>query len=123
MSNATNRYKRRDRRRYTIRKKISGLPEKPRLSVFRSARHIYVQAIDDTTGRTLASASTCEKDTRDKLKTYPGNRDAAATVGKVLAERLTKQGITAAVFDRGGNLYHGRVKALADGAREGGLTF
>ena len=123
MGNENKKTDRRDRRRFHIRKKIFGLPEKPRLAVFRSARHIYVQAIDDTNGKTLASASTGEKDTRGKLKTYSGNREAAGEIGKVLAERLTKLGITKAVFDRGGNRYHGRVKALADGAREGGLQF
>jgi len=117
------REQRRHRRRYTIRKKISGGQYKPRLAVFRSAKHIYVQAIDDLSGRTLASASTCDKELRDQIKSYTGNSEAAAVVGKAIAERLKKLGISAAVFDRGGNRYHGRVKSLADGAREGGLEF
>jgi large subunit ribosomal protein L18 len=113
----------RRRRQFRIRKKIRGEAERPRLSVFRSAKHIYVQAVDDQAGRTLASASTYEKEIREKLKSYTGNRDSAVLVGKSIAERLTKLGVSKAVFDRGGNRYHGRVKALADSAREGGLQF
>ncbi len=93
----------------------------PRLSVFRSARHIYVQAVDDLTGNTLASASTKDKEVRDQVKGSAGNKEAAAVVGKAIGERLKKIGIETAVFDRGGNRYMGRVKALADGARESGL--
>jgi len=113
----------RRRRQFRIRRKIQGEAERPRLAVFRSARHIGVQAVDDLAGRTLASASTYEKEIREQLKSYPGNRESAALVGKSLAERLVKLGVSKAVFDRGGNRYHGRVKALADGAREGGLQF
>ena len=105
--------------RQAIRKAGAG---RARLSVFRSSKHIYAQVIDDTAGRTLASASSIEKDLREKLKT--GADTAAATeVGKLLAERAVKAGVKDVVFDRGGYLYHGRVKALADGAREGGLSF
>ena len=123
MAKTHSRALRRKKRRFTIRKKISGITTKPRLSIFRSAKHIYVQAIDDSVGKTLASASTCEKGLKDKLKTYPGNCKSAATVGKSIADKLTKLGVSDVVFDRGGNRYHGRVKALADGAREGGLKF
>ncbi|MEE8395104.1 MAG: 50S ribosomal protein L18 [bacterium] len=111
----------RGRRRFRIRRKVSGQPDRPRLAVFRSARHIYVQAIDDLSGKTIASASTGEKELRNKLTSYSGNRAAASLVGQQIAERLAKQGVKTAVFDRGGNRYHGRVKALADSAREHGL--
>ena len=123
MARKSDRAARRKRRQFRIRKKISGAAETPRLAVFRSTRHIGVQAIDDGTGRTLASASTYEKEFREGLKSYPGNRETAAAVGKLIAERLTKLGIAKAVLDRGGNRYHGRIKALADSAREGGLQF
>ena len=93
-----------------------------RLSVFRSSKHIYAQVIDDANGRTLVSASSLEKDMRGNLKTG-ANVDAAKAVGKRLAERASEKGIKQVVFDRGGYLYHGRVKALADAAREGGLEF
>jgi large subunit ribosomal protein L18 len=114
---------RRDKRRFRIRKRISGDAAKPRLSVFRSAKHIYVQAIDDGTGHTLAAAGTIEKTVAEAIKGTKGKVDAATAVGKAIAEKLLKLGVTAAVFDRGGNRYHGRVKALADGARAGGLQF
>jgi large subunit ribosomal protein L18 len=93
-----------------------------RLSVFRSSKHIYAQVIDDGAGRTLAAASSLDKDLREKLKTG-ADTSAAAEVGKLVAERAVKAGVKEVVFDRGGYLYHGRVKALADGAREGGLDF
>jgi large subunit ribosomal protein L18 len=93
-----------------------------RLSVFRSSKHIYAQVIDDTDGRTLASASSLEKEMRDSLKTG-ANIEAAKAVGKRVAERASAKGVKQVVFDRGGYLYHGRVKALADAAREGGLDF
>ena len=112
----------RRKRQYRIRKKVSGVAECPRLSVFRSTRHIGVQAIDDISGRTLAFASTYEKAMREQLK-YTGNKESAAAVGKSIAERLTKLGVSEVVFDRGGNQYHGRVKVLADSAREAGLKF
>ena len=98
------------------------LGKRPRLSVYRSGRHIYAQVIDDAEGRTLAAASTLEKDLKGRIKTG-ADRAAATEVGKLVAERAKAAGITAVVFDRGGYLYHGRVKALADGAREGGLEF
>lgn len=108
------------RRRKRVRKKIFGLPDRPRLSVFRSNRHIYAQIIDDTAGHTLASASSMEKglELEGKKKT-----EVAMEVGRLLAARAREKGIVRVVFDRGGNLYHGRVKALAEGAREGGLEF
>jgi large subunit ribosomal protein L18 len=96
--------------------------ERARLSVFRSSKHIYAQLIDDTSGRTVVSASSLEKDMRGALKTG-ANIDAAKAVGKMIAERASAKGIKQVVFDRGGYLYHGRVKALADAAREGGLDF
>ena len=105
--------------RQAIRKAGAG---RARLSVFRSSKHIYAQVIDDTAGHTLAAASSMEKDLREKLKTG-ADTAAAAEVGKLLAERAVKAGVKDVVFDRGGYLYHGRVKALADGAREGGLSF
>ncbi len=102
-----------------VRAKVSGTPERPRLNVFRSETNIYAQVIDDTTGRTLASASSLEKGfSCDGTKT-----DAARKVGQTVAERAKAKGIETVVFDRGGYLYHGRVQALAEGAREGGLQF
>ena len=109
--------KRRRRVRTALRAK-GGL--RPRLSVHRSGRHIYVQVIDDAAGKTVAAASTLEKDVRD---TSGANIDAATSVGKRIAERASAAGVTQVVFDRGGFLFHGRVKALADAAREGGLEF
>ncbi len=96
--------------------------KRARLSVFRSSKHIYAQVIDDADGRTLVSASSLEKEMRESLKTG-ANIEAAKTVGKRLAERAVAKGVKEVVFDRGGYLYHGRVKALADAAREGGLNF
>jgi len=101
-----------------IRKKLSGTAERPRLAVFRSIKHIYAQVIDDRTGTTLASASSAEKGSGDG-----GNVAGAKAIGKLVAERAKEKGIGAVVFDRGGFLYHGRVKALADAAREAGLQF
>ena len=109
----------RTRRHRRVRKKVTGTAERPRLAVFRSSRHIYVQAIDDRTGRTLASASTMEKDLRGGAT---ATVDAAKQVGKLVGERAKAAGITTVVFDRGGFKYHGRVAAVADGAREAGLT-
>lgn len=111
----------RRRIRYRIRSKVRGSAERPRLAVFRSDKHIYVQAIDDDTGKTLAQASTVEPDV--KAKGGPGKTAAAKAVGGAIAERLKGAGILTAVFDRGGFLYHGRVKALAEAAREAGLKF
>jgi large subunit ribosomal protein L18 len=96
--------------------------ERPRLSVFRSSKHIYAQIIDDVGGRTLAAASSLDKELRSKLKTG-ADKAAASEVGKMLAARAVQAGIKSVVFDRGGYRYHGRIKALADGAREGGLGF
>ena len=102
------------------RKKISGTPERPRLVVTRSAKHISVQVVDDLAGRTLVAASSMEAD----LRTLSGDKTAKAKrVGELVAERAKGAGIESVVFDRGGNKYHGRIAALADGAREGGLTF
>jgi large subunit ribosomal protein L18 len=111
--------KRRDRVRRALKKKSQG---HPRLSVHRSSKHIYAQVIDDAGGRTLAAASSLEKQLRGDLKTG-ADKDAAAAVGKLLAERATAAGVKSVVFDRGGFLFHGRIKALADAAREGGLKF
>lgn len=107
------------KRHKRVRAKISGTPECPRLCVFRTAKHIYAQVIDDVNGVTLASASTVEKD----FEMYGGNKEAAAKVGKTVAERALAKNIDTVVFDRGGFIYTGRVQALADGAREGGLKF
>ena len=102
-----------------VRAKISGTPERPRLNVFRSNANIYAQIIDDVAGVTLVSASTLEK----SFEGATGNKDAARKVGMALAERAKAKGIESVVFDRGGYVYHGRVQALAEGAREGGLKF
>jgi large subunit ribosomal protein L18 len=111
------------KRKKRIRKKLFGTTERPRLCVFRSSRHIYVQVIDDIQGRTLASASSMEKNLRED-KSAIGDKTAMATqVGKLIAERTQEKGVKQIVFDRNGFLYHGRVKALSDGAREGGLDF
>ena len=107
------------KRHKRVRAKISGTPECPRLCVFRSAKHIYAQVIDDVNGKTLVSASTMEKD----FENYGGNKDAAFEVGKKVAAKALEAKIETVVFDRGGFVYTGRVKALADGAREGGLKF
>jgi large subunit ribosomal protein L18 len=104
-----------------IRKKMVGTPERPRLNVYRSLNHIYAQVIDDLKGVTIAAASTAEGKKEDRRT--GGNVAAAKTVGKTIAERAKQKGITKVVFDRGGYLYHGRVKALADAAREAGLQF
>jgi large subunit ribosomal protein L18 len=102
-----------------IRKKVSGTAERPRLAVFRSLNHIYAQVIDDVSGKTLAAASTTEKDLKGKTG---GNIEAASKVGKTVAERALAAGVSNVVFDRGGYLYHGRVKALLDATREAGLN-
>jgi large subunit ribosomal protein L18 len=108
------------RRQVRGRKKITGTPERPRLVVTRSTKHITVQVVDDLVGRTLASASTMEAD----LRALEGDKSAKAKrVGELVAERAKSQGVSSVVFDRAGNRYHGRIAALADGAREGGLAF
>ena len=111
--------RRQERVRHRVAEAAKG---RPRLSVFRSSRHIYAQVIDDVAGKTLAAASSLEKSLRDTLKTG-ADKDAAAAVGKLLAERAKEAGVATVVFDRGGYRFHGRVKALADAAREGGLAF
>ena len=111
------------RRKARVRRALkSAANGRPRLSVFRSSKQIYAQIIDDDRGHTLASASSLEKDTRGKLKTG-ANKEAAAEVGRMIAQRAVEAGVKQVVFDRGSYLYHGRVKALADAAREGGLEF
>ena len=112
----------RAKRKRRVRGKLFGTEERPRLSVFRSARHIYVQAVADDLGRTIASASTMSKELRGNLSGLKKS-EAAKKVGSLLAQKLTARNITTAVFDRGSFLYHGRVKALAEGAREAGLKF
>jgi large subunit ribosomal protein L18 len=110
------------RRKRHVRRKVVGTPDRPRLSVYRSLKHIYAQVIDDLSGRTLASASTLSKEVREGVDST-ANRDAAAKVGRLLAERARKAGVEAVCFDRGGRKFHGRVKALAEAAREAGLRF
>ncbi len=112
----------RKKRHRRLRFKVIGTTERPRLNVSRSLQHIYAQLIDDTTGHTLAAASTVEKDMRDSLKTG-GDVAAAKAIGKLIAERAQSKGVSAIVFDRGGYKYHGRIQALADSARENGLKF
>ncbi|MHC4991181.1 MAG: 50S ribosomal protein L18 [Planctomycetota bacterium] len=111
---------RRTRRKKGLRKHVIGGPNRPRMTVFRSNKHMYVQVIDDLGGRTVASASTLDKEQRPD---NGGNRDAAAVVGKLVAERAMSAGVKEVVFDRAGYRYHGRVKSLADAAREAGLKF
>ena len=110
------------RRKFGIRKTLFGSPERPRLSVFRSDKHIYAQVIDDYAGKTLASAASTSGDVRGELKNG-GNVEAAKRVGRAIAERAKGAGVTQVAFDRGGRMYHGRIKALADAAREAGLKF
>ena len=105
-----------------IRSQVTGTAERPRLAIFRSSKHIYAQIIDDSKGHTLAAASSLDKELKGKLRTG-ADKAAAAEVGRLVAERAVKAGVEAVVFDRGGYKYHGRVKALADAAREGGLKF
>lgn len=110
-------------RQARVRKKVSGTPDRPRLSVFRSLKHIYAQVIDDTTGRTIVAASSQETLKATAEAGSDTKTDVSSSVGKALAERALAAGVTRVVFDRGGCKYHGRVKALADGSREGGLQF
>ena len=116
------REKSRKARHKRVRKKVYGTTDRPRLNVFRSLKHIYVQVIDDHSGKTLAAASSADKELKGKVASG-GNIEAAKSVGLLIAQRATGKGMKSVVFDRGGYLYHGRVKALADGAREGGLEF
>jgi len=113
---------RRQRRQRRVRAKVKGTAQRPRLNVFRSARHIFAQVIDDTQGRTLVAASTLDADVRARAKELKKTEEAKA-VGKLIAQRALEKGFKQVVFDRGGFQYHGRVKALAEGAREGGLEF
>ena len=119
---ALSRIERRRRIHYRIRKKVNGTAERPRMVVFRSNKQIYVQVIDDEQGKTLVAASSNDKALAAECKGKNGI-DAAAVVGKAIAERAKEKGITQVAFDRGGYLFHGRVKSLADAAREGGLEF
>ena len=122
MDNASKRLQGRQKRHKRLRKKVYGTDVQPRLSVFRSSLHIYVQAIDDITGNTLVSSSSLEiKKSIDKI--YSGNKEAAKAVGADVAKKLLEKSISSAVFDRGGYIFHGRVKALAEGARDAGLKF
>lgn len=116
---------RRDRIKFRIRKKVRGTAERPRLSVFRSVSHIYVQVIDDMAGTTVAAASSVEADVKGRMAegASTGNKKGAEVVGKAIAERLRDKGITRVVFDRNGFLYHGRVRAVAEAARQAGLEF
>ncbi len=116
---------RRDRIKFRIRKKVAGTSQKPRLSVFRSVSHIYVQVIDDMSGQTIASASTVDPNVKGKMAkgVAGGNVKGAEMVGAAIAERLKEKGITKVVFDRNGFLYHGRVRAVAEAARSAGLEF
>jgi large subunit ribosomal protein L18 len=116
---------RRDRIKLRIRKRITGTAERPRLTVFRSVAHLYVQVVDDRTGHTLASASSLEPSVKGAFAAAArgGNKAGAEAVGRTIAERLKAKGITQVVFDRNGFLYHGRIKAVADAARQAGLEF
>jgi large subunit ribosomal protein L18 len=116
---------RRDRIKLRIRKKLHGTTERPRLSIFRSVAHIYVQVIDDGSGRTVAAASSLEPALKSQMgsEARAGNRKGAELVGKVIADRLKEKGITRVVFDRNGFLYHGRVRSVAEAARQAGLEF
>ena len=120
MSNTSKTTELRQRRHRRVRKKVRGNADRPRLAVFRSNNHITAQVIDDVTGRTLAAASTTEKDLRAGAT---GNKDAAKKIGSLVAERAKAAGVSKVVFDRGGFMYHGRIAAVADAARENGLEF
>lgn len=122
MANKSTRLASRLKRQKRIRKRITGTEERPRLCVFRSATHMYAQVIDDVKGATLVAASTLDGDFKENNDKVTG-KDAAAAIGKLVGKRALEKGITKVVFDRNGFLYHGRVKALSDGAREAGLNF
>jgi len=122
MFNKPSRGAAREKRHYRLRKNLSGTPQKPRLAVFRSNKHIYAQVIDDSIGHTIAAASTMEKGIASKLdKTW--NKEAAKAVGEAVAQKAIEKGVSAVIFDRGGYVYHGKVAALAEAAREAGLQF
>jgi large subunit ribosomal protein L18 len=111
------------KKKASIRQRVIGTPERPRFTIYRSAKHIYAQIIDDTNGKTLVSVSTISKDVRDQLKEVKKPMDVCKIIGKATAKQALEKKIQAVVYDRNGYLYHGRVKAVADGAREGGLKF
>ena len=111
------------KRKKRVRKKIWGTSERPRLSIFRSNKHIYAQIIEDASGKTLISTSTISKELQDKLKKKTKKTEAAKKIGELVAKKAISKGIDKVVFDRGGFIYHGRIKAVADGAREAGLQF
>jgi large subunit ribosomal protein L18 len=113
----------RQRVKLRIQKKVSGTPERPRLAVYRSLNHVYAQLVDDSTGSTLTSASTLSKEIQNEVKSSEGKVAKSKIVGSLIAKKAIEKKITNVVFDRGGYRYHGRVKAIADGAREGGLKF
>lgn len=117
------RAKSREKRKKRVRRKVIGTSEKPRLSVFRSAKNIYAQIIDDSNFSTLVQVSSVSKDVRDEIKGKGGNREGASMIGKFIAQRAQEKGIKKVVFDRNGFLYHGRIQTLAEAAREGGLEF
>uniref|UniRef100_A0A7C4MMA9 Large ribosomal subunit protein uL18 n=1 Tax=Desulfatirhabdium butyrativorans TaxID=340467 RepID=A0A7C4MMA9_9BACT len=123
MGKTNPKYTARLKRKQRIRKNLTGTTDRPRLCVFRSAKHIYAQIIDDTSGKTMAAASTLEKEIAARLSEVKGKVEKAKIVGKAIAERAKDKGIMRVVFDRNGYLYHGRVKAVSDGARENGLEF
>ncbi|NVN97761.1 MAG: 50S ribosomal protein L18 [Geobacteraceae bacterium] len=122
MSNKTSKNDARLKRQFRVRKKVKGTTERPRLNVFKSSKHIHAQIIDDTTGVTLVAASTISPDIKSDLD-YSGNVEAAKKVGAAIAKKAIDKNIISVVFDRNGFLYHGRIKALADAARENGLSF
>lgn len=122
-SSATPRLEGRTRRHLRIRKKVKGTAERPRLTVFRSLNHIYAQLVDDLSGRTILTVSSLDKDVASRLQAVKGKIAAGKAVGTHLAAKAKEKGIARVCFDRSGYLYHGRVKAVADGAREGGLNF
>ena len=122
MLKKVNKNEMRKNRHVRVRQKVYGTPEKPRLNVFRSNNHIYAQIIDDVNGHTLISASTLDKELKEKLESTH-NKEAAKLVGDLVGKRALEKGIDTVVFDRGGYVYHGRIKELADGAREAGLKF
>ncbi|MBL6829836.1 MAG: 50S ribosomal protein L18 [Pirellulales bacterium] len=122
MDHSRTNLRQRTRRRFRVRKRLSGTADRPRLTVFRSHKHIYAQVVDDVTGRTLASASTADKTLREQVG-FGGNRTAAEAIGKAVAERAQAAGVKQVCFDRGSFRYHGRVAALAEAARSAGLEF
>jgi large subunit ribosomal protein L18 len=119
----TRRAESRQKRKKRVRRRLQGTSERPRLCVFRSAKHIYAQVIDDTTARTLLAVSSLSKEVKPQLQGKGGNKDGAAVIGGSIAKRALEQGIKKVVFDRSGFLYHGRIKALAEAARQNGLEF